>query len=146
MNSKVAACHCGKLQLTCAGEPLFVAMCHCQACQRRTGSSYGLAAWYPLVDVTIEGTKKVFRRIGEAGNVISFHFCPECGSNVYWSAAGMETAIGIAGGCFADFEFPQPTFSVYEDYQHEWLSTPDGTPRHSGSYPGKPLSPDHAAD
>ena len=33
-----AACGCGQLQLAIDGEPSRIAMCHCLACQRRTGA------------------------------------------------------------------------------------------------------------
>jgi hypothetical protein len=38
MTTRHAACSCGQLQLTIEGEPLRISMCHCLACQRRTGA------------------------------------------------------------------------------------------------------------
>jgi hypothetical protein len=35
---RVAACQCGGLRAIVTGEPLQVYLCHCRACQRRTGS------------------------------------------------------------------------------------------------------------
>ncbi|MFN2470768.1 MAG: aldehyde-activating protein, partial [Gaiellaceae bacterium] len=38
MSNRHAACSCGQLRLTVEGEPVRVSICHCLACQRRTGS------------------------------------------------------------------------------------------------------------
>ena len=116
---------------------MFVAMCHCRACQRRTGSSYNLGAWYELSRVEISGEGNVFSRSGESGMQLSYHFCPECGSNLYWEASAVEDAIGIAGGCFADPAFPQPSFSIFGESRHEWVQVPEGTPCYLENYPSQ---------
>lgn len=134
MTSKVAICHCGKLKLTCIGEPMIVVMCHCEHCQRRTGSSYNLGAWYEKSSVRIEGNEKVFHRTGEEGMDLAYHFCPECGSNVYWEASAMDMAYGVAVGCFADRNFPKPSFSIYGKRKHEWLEISEGIPCYASNY------------
>ena len=48
-------CHYGNLTLETDGEPVKVIMCHCEHCQRRTGTSYHFAAWFPVQDVVING-------------------------------------------------------------------------------------------
>jgi hypothetical protein len=35
---RTACCHCGSLRATVSGEPTIVNVCHCKACQRRTGA------------------------------------------------------------------------------------------------------------
>ena len=47
MPTSVAACVCEQLTVSCSGDPAQVTLCHCLACQRRTGSTYGIAAFYP---------------------------------------------------------------------------------------------------
>ena len=39
---RVGECHCGALKIIAAGEPERVYLCHCKACQRRTGTSFHL--------------------------------------------------------------------------------------------------------
>jgi len=46
-----AACSCGQLSLVAHGDPIRISMCHCLACQRRTGSTYGAQARFPREDV-----------------------------------------------------------------------------------------------
>jgi Glutathione-dependent formaldehyde-activating enzyme len=49
------------------------------------------------------------------GRKIEFHFCPDCGTSVFWYAEGRADDIGIAFGTFADPSMPWPTLSVWGD-------------------------------
>jgi len=122
MTRRTASCSCGQLQAHVASDPIRVSVCHCLACQRRTGSVFGAQARFPSSSVTIEGTSKEFVRVGDEGTQITFRFCPECGSTVYYTA--LEGFVAIPVGAFADPKFPSPTFSVYEDRMHSWISMP----------------------
>jgi hypothetical protein len=76
--------------------------------------------------VTISGRSKDFVRVGDEGTAATFRFCPECGATVYWTSGALEGAIAIPVGAFADPFFPSPTFSVYEERMHSWVSMPAG--------------------
>ena len=126
MKIRHATCACGQLRLTCEGAPVRVSMCHCLACQQRTGSTYGVQARFLRGQVTsIEGRTAEHTRTADSGNPVTFRFCPDCGSTVYWELKGMD-AIAVAVGAFADPNFPEPNVSVYEERQHEWVRTPPG--------------------
>jgi hypothetical protein len=120
MTERRAACSCGKLALTCTGEPVRISICHCLECQRRTGSVYGVQARFPRDAVTVEGSSTPFTRVGDSGGRITLHFCPECGSTVYWEMDGLPDFVAVAVGSFADPAFPPPTVSVYEARRHGW--------------------------
>ena len=55
MTTRQASCSCGQLSVTCEGEPVRISICHCNACQKRTGSVFGTQARFPREQVTIEG-------------------------------------------------------------------------------------------
>jgi hypothetical protein len=74
--------------------------------------------------VTISGTSKEFVRVGDEGTKVTFRFCPECGATVYYTGEGFDGAVVIPVGVFADPQFPSPTFSVYEERMHSWVSMP----------------------
>jgi len=120
MTTRTARCACRQLQAEADGEPLIVSMCHCTECQRRTGSPFGLGAWYQKDKVRIRGQTKTFVRPIEDRTVIN-HFCPNCGGTVLWEASKREGLIGIAVGMFADPDFPAPDRSIYEDTKHRWI-------------------------
>jgi hypothetical protein len=109
MKTRHAACSCGKLSLATQGEPFRISICHCLACQRRTGSVFGAQARFNSDRVEIEGPSREYLRTADSGNRISFHFCG---------------VIAVPVGNFADPEFPQPFVSVYESRRHEWVGLP----------------------
>ena len=42
--TRQASCSCEQLRLSAEGEPVRISVCHCLACQRRTGSAFGFQA------------------------------------------------------------------------------------------------------
>jgi hypothetical protein len=126
MNNHRASCCCGQLVVTCRGEPVRVSICHCLACQRRTGSVFGAQARFLTEHVTVEGRSTDYLRVGDEGSRIHFHFCPDCGSTVYYRAEDMPEHTAVTVGAFADPTFPSPSFSVYEDRKHAWVVVPEG--------------------
>jgi hypothetical protein len=121
MITRKASCSCGKLSVTCEGEPVRISICHCIACQKRTGSVFGTQARFPREQVTIEGQSTPYTRIGDSGKPITFHFCPDCGATVYWVPTNAPGLIAVPVGAFADPSFPPPRHSVYEGRQHAWV-------------------------
>jgi hypothetical protein len=128
MNAKTreAACSCGQLRVHVEGDPLRVSMCHCLACQRRTGSVFGVQARFAASGVRITGNASEYVRTADSGKRIRFHFCPHCGSTVYYRFEGNDEIVAVPVGAFADPGFAQPAFSVWEARQHPWVAVPDG--------------------
>jgi hypothetical protein len=123
---RTAACHCGSLRVTTTGDPEWVNVCHCKACQRRTGAVVHSGTYFPRDRVRLEGASKVYARPADSGFEMRFHFCPTCGSNVYWEASRFPQHYGIAVGAFADPAFPAPSYSVWEQSMHGWIGlSPD---------------------
>ena len=121
-----AACQCGQLVLRCTGEPAAISLCHCLDCQRRTGSVFGIGAFFPKDQVTIvKGSSTQFRRSSDSGSGVTSHFCGRCGSTVWWEAERLPSIIGVAVGAFADSDFPAPKQATWDSRQHRWLHLPD---------------------
>ena len=100
-------------------------MCHCLACQRRTGSAFGMQARFEPDRVRIVGRYADYVRISDAGEERTFHFCPDCGATVFYTTGDAPDVIAVPVGAFADPSFPPPTISVYESRRHPWLSVPE---------------------
>jgi hypothetical protein len=126
MTTRTASCSCGQLTVITSADPVRVSVCHCLACQRRTGSVFAAQARFPASSATIAGASNMFVRVGDAGGRSTFHFCPTCGATVYYTSEGREDSIIIPVGAFADPAFPAPTFSVYEERMHSWVEMPAG--------------------
>jgi hypothetical protein len=126
MVTRHAACSCGQLSLAAEGEPIRISICHCLACQRRTGSVFGMQARFPRERVRIEGSSSEFvRKSDERDASATFHFCPHCGAIVYWRMSDVPDAIAVPVGAFADPTFPPPRVSVYESRRHAWVEVPE---------------------
>ncbi len=124
MPTRVASCSCGQLSLTVTEDPIRVSICHCLACQQRTGSVFGVQARFRNQAVEVKGKSQNFVRVGDGGTKAVFNFCAECGSTVYWRMEGREDNIAVAVGAFADPAFPAPVRSVYEERKHPWVQLP----------------------
>jgi len=118
-----AACSCGQLQLTAKGDPIRISMCHCLACQRRTGSAFGFQARFALERVDVVGRYRDYVRISDDGEERIFHFCPDCGATVFYTLAMVPDVVAVRIGAFADPSFPPPTVSIYESRRHPWLTS-----------------------
>lgn len=121
-STRRASCRCGQLTVECTGEPIRISVCHCLACQRRSGAPFAEQARFPADKVTMAGTSKEWVGIADSGNPANFHFCPECGSTVWYRSGPMPEAIAVPVGAFADPTFPPPRFSVWEERKHPWVT------------------------
>ena len=119
---RIATCRCGQLRAACTGEPIRVSVCHCLACQRRSGSAFAAQARWPAERVALTGAYREYAQAGGSGSVAMFRFCETCGATVAFVNAAMPDTIAVPIGAFADPNFPPPTFSVYENRKHAWLS------------------------
>ena len=124
MSTRNAACSCGQLHLTAEGEPVRISLCHCLACQRRTGSAFAMQARFSSSNVHVSGRFTEYTRTSDGGETRTFRFCPDCGATVFYTTGDSADLIAVPTGVFADPSFPAPTVSVYESRRHSWLSLP----------------------
>ena len=126
MTERTASCRCGQLKATVTGDPVRVSACHCLNCKKRSGSAFAVQARWPSDQVRIEGGSKTFGKVADSGNRATFHFCANCGSDVYYEIDGkfddkFNGLIAIPLGAFDDPFVLQPRFSVWEKRKHDWL-------------------------
>ena len=131
IKTRKASCRCGKLSVTYKGpDPERITLCHCNSCQLRTGTMFSVQGRFPRGKVKIEGKstkwtfpsnsgKRVTYRSCDSGGA-TYHFCPVCGTTVYWDIAAAPDVIGIAIGTLTDPTFPPPKISGFESYGHPW--------------------------
>jgi hypothetical protein len=126
MPSRTASCCCGQLRIQVEGEPRIVGVCHCRACQRRTGSVFATLAGFSA-PFNVSGTATEYVRVGDQGARFRFRFCPVCGTTVFHTEEGEDQSVSVAVGAFADPGFPAPRVSVYDSRRHPWVRLPAGT-------------------
>ena len=115
----VAQCSCNSVKVVTDGEPSFIVACHCIDCQRRTGSVFGVGAYFPSERVSVSGVTREYVRAAEPWN--HFYFCPVCGSTTHWYSDKDAGLVGIAVGAFGEPTFGAPIRSVWEQSKHDWV-------------------------
>jgi hypothetical protein len=120
--TRTAHCSCGALRVEVSVDPDTVSACHCGECQRRTGSVFGVGAFFKKEHVRAKGPAKIYVRDGQEGRKVKMHFCPTCGTTVFWEADLRPDHIGVAVGAFHDPNFPRPTLSAWEESKHGWVA------------------------
>ena len=116
-----ASCQCGQLRAEVSGPTIAVVACHCLACQKRTGSPFGEAAYWPHEEVLIQGEATQFDRPTDLGGVFSQSFCPHCGATVYMRGMKNATMTGVPIGLFDDPHSMKPIRSAWEQTRHTWV-------------------------
>ena len=121
MRERTATCRCGQLSAICRGEPVRVSVCHCHACQKRSGSAFRAQARWADEHVTVTGTSKIWTRVADSGNCITYRFCPDCGLTIAYTIENWPGVTAVPYGAFAGTDMPAPGFSVYDDRRHGWV-------------------------
>lgn len=93
--------------------------------------------------VQVHGRFSDFARISDEADrkEHAFHFCPDCGSQVFYTEPTEPDLIVVSVGSFADPSFPPPTESGYDSRRHPWVELPDSIQRHAAELwdPVRPL-------
>jgi hypothetical protein len=122
LTTRTASCRCGQLKATVTGDPVRVSVCHCLACQKRSGSAFSAQARWPAEQVKIEGASKSWTRMADSGRTITYNFCPECGTTVHYTGGNFPDVVAIPVGAFDEPYFAVPAFSVWEKRKHDWVA------------------------
>jgi hypothetical protein len=119
--NRVASCGCGQVRITVEGDPQNCWVCHCDYCQRATGSIGQLAAVYREEDVvSVEGETTTYGDFPKYPGAEKY-FCSRCGTGVHWiNPAALPGMHMVAIGCFADPDFPGPRTAAQTQYRHSW--------------------------
>ena len=93
-------CACGKVRYHATGQPEVHAVCHCRYCQLRTGSAFGVGAYFPNDKVSLlSGDLSHHRYQTQSGNNVTTNFCSACGTTTHWQIdsefLGGKTAIAV---------------------------------------------------
>ena len=128
-----ATCACGQASITVNALPTLHGICNCTNCKRRTGSAFGISAYFDQ-DAVVErtGATSVYAfHHAQLNHDQERHFCSKCGTTLFWFVSNMPTEIGIAGGCFEDGALPEPGASYRDCKRHPWVTLPAHWSKHA---------------
>jgi hypothetical protein len=112
-------CHCGAIRYQAEGEALTHALCHCGDCRRHAGAP--MVGWtmyrQEAVRVT-RGTPRVYRS-SEHGRR---HFCPECGTGLFYiNAEILPGIIDIQSATYDDPDAVPPRAHIQVAERIAWM-------------------------
>ena len=117
-------CLCGAVRYSCSAEPAMAGHCHCEDCRRSSGTGHSSHLAVPEASVTLTGETKGYERPANSGNVVTRHFCPNCGAAVFSRNAAMPGMMFLRASSLDDLEVFKPQMHVYVaraaswDYRH----------------------------
>jgi len=139
--AREGGCGCGHLRYRVEGEPIFVNNCHCRLCQRQTGSTSVVNAFFESERVTVtSGALTEFTTKGGSGGDHTICRCATCGTTVfsYYPRVG-RVGTGIRVGSFDNPDGFTPTAIVFTESKMPWVPLPEGIPAFEQYYNPKEL-------
>jgi hypothetical protein len=127
---RTASCCCGKSTIEVEGDPKLHIVCSCNDCKKRTGSAFGISAYFLDSQVKSKKGETATYEINNDETEQKRHFCKSCGTTLFWKISrfpnipGISEMTGIAGGCFIESPLRSPTISASNSNKCVWLELP----------------------
>jgi Glutathione-dependent formaldehyde-activating enzyme len=71
MREMTGGCLCGQVRYSANADPGFVGVCHCEHCQKQTGTAFAVLVGIPKSAISIQGQLKTFRDQGDSVNPLN---------------------------------------------------------------------------
>lgn len=134
MAEHIAQCQCGALRLHIKSAPEFSVLCNCRRCQKRSGSPFGVGAYIKTENTRVDGAFQTWGRAAVTGRSVVNHFCPTCGTTVFWTLEMRPDYVGVAHGGFED-DLPMPDRAIWTQEAPDWVVYPDHMPQYEKATP-----------
>jgi len=123
----VGGCLCAKVRFQYTGEVGSAAYCHCEDCRRCTGSAFNISVGFDSDKFEItSGAAKEFTSTADSGNVLTRHFCGDCGSPIFTSSVGDPARIYIKAGVLDDPDLVKPVHQSWTGSAVSWSGIKSG--------------------
>ena len=131
MPNLAGSCLCGGVRFRGEGEPAMTAVCHCDDCQKQTGTSFSILIAVPAGTLEYEGEENLgcFATRGESGGAVARSFCKRCGSPLFTTADLMPDVLFVKAGTLHDRSWLRPTHHFFCDQMQPWVPIPDDAVR-----------------
>jgi hypothetical protein len=116
------SCHCGLVKFSAEVDPKLTSVCHCNDCQKLTGTAFRLSV--PAITGTFQiesGEPKIYVKVAESGSRRAQAFCLECGSPLFTYGVENPTAIGLRVGVLDERSQLPPTWQKWCSSSMPWV-------------------------
>ncbi|MBS0220069.1 MAG: GFA family protein [Proteobacteria bacterium] len=119
-------CICGALRYRVKDLPLAVFMCHCDNCQKRTGSAFSLSmiVWRKDFETT-SGETLWCDLPGGSGALHRQHVCPHCLTRTHTEMMAHPDIINVRPGTLDRPQAVMPVAQVWTSAAHPWALAAD---------------------
>lgn len=129
-------CLCGAVRYQCSVEPGMAGLCHCEDCRRSSGAGHSAHLGVAESGVQMTGEMKGYARPADSGNVVTRHFCTNCGAPIYSRNAAMPGMIFLRASSLDDLEVFKPQMHVFVSRAATWDQPRAGVPAFDRMPPG----------
>ena len=134
-------CACGSIRYQLLAQPMFVHCCHCDDCQRSTGSAFVLNAIIETHAIKVLRGKPVAVPVPRKNGSHDIHRCAKCQTAV-WSDYGNKPNIRfVRVGTLDKPGALEPDVHIYTHTKAKWLKLPKKTPAFRNYYKTSKLWP-----
>ena len=121
-------CLCGSVTYRADADPIFTALCHCDDCQRSSGSTFSTNVVVPRAALQVEGdTLGTFNTTGtDTGQPRERQFCTRCGSQLFTMLSEMPDVAIIKAGTLDDRSVVAPTMELWKTSGQAWVDAANG--------------------
>jgi len=134
-------CACGSIRYQLLDKPMFVHCCHCDDCQRLTGSAFVLNAIIETQAVKLLRGTPVAVPVPRENGPHDIYRCPTCQTAI-WSDYGHKPNIRfVRVGTLDKPGALKPDVHIYTRWKVKWLTLPKRTPSFRDYYNTSKLWP-----
>lgn len=140
-------CACGAVRYVVRGAPIFVNNCHCTLCQKQTGSTSVVNAFYEARALRSSGETMIHTVKAGSGGDHEIWRCASCGTALwsFYPRLG-QLGLGLRVGTLDDASALAPDAVIFTASKMPWVSLPDGIPSFETTYnPAELLPPERFA-
>ncbi|MEM9566387.1 MAG: GFA family protein [Actinomycetota bacterium] len=121
--TRTGGCLCGAITYAIEGEPMAVAVCHCDHCQRQSGGAFSTNVVVAPDQLSISGNLSTFEDRGRTGDDVYVlrKFCPSCGSPIVSILVGRPEIVAVKAGTLDDRTDIQPVIQAHCDDKQPWV-------------------------
>ena len=134
MSKLRGSCLCGSVKYMSSAEPVMTAVCHCENCQKQTGTAFSIIVAVPEDSISFESADSLREYLdrGDTGQPVHRRFCQKCGSPILSIVESVPGLGFIKAGTLEDRSWLAPTMHIWCDTAQPWVQIPDDvekTPR-----------------
>jgi hypothetical protein len=134
-------CACRSIRYQLLDKPMFVHCCHCDDCQRLTGSAFVLNAIIETQAIKLLRGKPVAVPVPRENGPHDIYRCPKC-QTALWSDYGRRPNLWfVRVGTLDKPGALEPDVHIYTRWKAKWLKLPKRTPSFRDYYNTRKLWP-----